>query len=255
MRFRLKPQLPKYFLPCAIGVCAFVFSSCETAPVRSSSRRLPSYEAPVAKRDFQNIRTTAYTHTEADHLEYTNHNALGGRLQAASAPIHRAEYTARALPVGGSASTDLSPDYRQGSSVNSSMYLAPRKQKVTKWVKTKHGRKKVVVTEYVRPTIGSAASDWSRWPAGTIFRIISTGQIYKIDDYGWALAGRNTIDLYFGSRRDMNEWGVRQEPIQILRWGDPQQSLQVLQNHQDYKHIRRMVLELQGQPDEAAALQ
>ena len=126
---------------------------------------------------------------------------------------------------------------------------------LTKWVKTKHGRKKVVVTEMVRPTIGSAAADWGRWPAGTIFRVLSTGQIYKVEDYGWALAGRNTIDLYFSSRGDMNSWGVRNEPIQILRWGDPRQSLQVLQGRQGYKHIRRMVLELQGQEQEAAAVQ
>jgi len=39
--------------------------------------------------------------------------------------------------------------------------------------------------------------------------IVATGQIYQIDDYGWALAGRNTIDLYCPSRSEMNEWGVR----------------------------------------------
>ena len=55
--------------------------------------------------------------------------------------------------------------------------------------------------------------------------------------------------------RDMNTWGARQEPIQVLRWGDPQESLRVLQSHQDHKHIRRMVLELEGRADEAAALQ
>ena len=239
----------------AIASGAFLLTSCETTPPRTtSSRQLPAYEAPIPKRDFQSVRTTAYTHTESDHLQYTNHNALGGRLQAASEPIHRADYTPRALPANSSGS-DLSPEYQRGSSINSSIYLAPRKQKVTKWVKTKRGRKKIVVTEYVRPTIGSAASDWSRWPAGTIFRVLSTGQIYKVDDYGWALAGRNTIDLYFSSRGGMNSWGVRQEPIQILRWGDPQQSLQVLQNRQGYKHIRRMVLELQGQQQEAASLE
>lgn len=107
----------------------------------------------------------------------------------------------------------------------------------------------------VRPTIGSAAADWSRWPAGTTFRLVSTGQIYKVDDYGWALAGRNTIDLYMATRGDMNTWGVRHEPIQILRWGDPEESLQRLQAHQDHKHIRRMVLELQGQHATAAALE
>ena len=42
---------------------------------------------------------------------------------------------------------------------------------------------------------GSAAADWSRWPAGTIFRVPPDRQLYKVDDYGWALSGRNTIDL------------------------------------------------------------
>ena len=64
------------------------------------------------KRDFQNVRTTAYTHTEADHRQFTNHNALGGRLQAATGAIRRAEYTPRAVPV--SADDDQS-DYRRAS--------------------------------------------------------------------------------------------------------------------------------------------
>ena len=90
---------------------------------------------------------------------------------------------------------------------------------------------------------------------GTTFRLLSTGQVYRIEDYGWALSGRNTIDLYMASRRDMNSWGARQEPIQILQWGDPQQSLQFLQSRQNYKHIKRMVLELEGRDREAASLQ
>ena len=76
-----------------------------------------------------------------------------------------------------------------------------------------------------------------------------------MDDYGWALAGRNTIDLYMPSRKTMNSWGAREEGIQILRWGDPNESLRLLQAHQGYRHIRRMVLELQGNDAEAAALQ
>ena len=90
---------------------------------------------------------------------------------------------------------------------------------------------------------------------GTTFRLLSTGQMYCVEDYGWALSGRNTIDLYMANQRDMNQWGARQEPIQILHWGDPRESLQFLQSHQDYKHIRRMVLELKGRDQEAAALQ
>lgn len=134
-------------------------------------------------------------------------------------------------------------------------FLTPQKKKVTRWVKTKRGRTKVTTTVLVRPTIGSAAADWSRWPAGTTFRLLSTGQIYKVDDYGWALSGRNTIDLYMGSRADMNTWGVRDEPIQVLRWGDPQVSLQFLAGRQSYKHVQRMVLELEGRHETAAALE
>ena len=104
------------------------------------------------------------------------------------------------------------------------------------------------------PQIGSAAADWSRWPAGTVFRLLSTGQSYRVEDYGWALSGRNTIDLYMPNQREMNSWGARQETIEIVKWGDPQESLQFLQRHQDYRHIKRMVLELEGREKEAATL-
>ena len=113
----------------------------------------------------------------------------------------------------------------------------------------------MVVTKPQPPKIGSAAADWARWPAGTTFRLLSTGQIYRVDDYGWALAGRNTIDLYMATPSQMNAWGAREEQIQILQWGSPQESLRFLQSHQDYKHIRRMVLELQGAEEAAARLQ
>src|SRR2546429_565333 len=93
-----------------------------------------------------------------------------------------------------------------------------------------------------------------RWPAGTVFRLLSTGQNYRVEDYGWALSGRNTIDLYMANRREMNSWGARQETIQVLKWGDPQESLQFLRSHQNYRHIKRMVLELEGSEKEAAAL-
>ena len=104
------------------------------------------------------------------------------------------------------------------------------------------------------PQIGSAAADWSRWPAGTVFRLLSTGQNYRVEDYGWALSGRNTIDLYMANQREMNSWGAREETIEVLKWGDPQESLQFLRRHQDYRHIKRMVLELEGREKEAASL-
>src|SRR5882724_3610642 len=127
----------------------------------------------------------------------------------------------------------------------------PERQ-ATRASKTRKGRS---TSSAQAPLIyGSAAADWSRWPAGTVFRLLSTGQIYRVEDYGWALSGRNTIDLYMANQREMNSWGAREETIQVVQWGDPQRSLQFLRSHQDYRHIKRMVLELEGRHKEAAAL-
>ena len=235
------------------ALIAIFLSACGTTVAH---RALPTYEAPLAKTDFQSVRTTAYTHTESDHRQYSNRNALGGELQAASPAIHRAENTARAIPVAMAEQSDYQRVASSGPRLQpfsmEETTTVTRTTRVTK--KTRRG-KKVVVAKAKPPKIGSAAADWSRWPAGTTFRLLSTGQIYRVDDYGWALSGRNTIDLYMASEREMNSWGAREEPIQILRWGDPQDSLQLLESKQNYQHIRRMVLELQGNEQEAAALQ
>ena len=120
--------------------------------------------------------------------------------------------------------------------------------------KNARGSKRAVAVLKKPPRIGSAAADWARWPMGTTFRLISTGQIYRVEDYGWALAGRNTIDLYMANSRDMNAWGARDEAIQILQWGDARESLRFLEPKQNYKHIKRMVLELNGDEQGAAML-
>jgi 3D (Asp-Asp-Asp) domain-containing protein len=245
----------------AAPIGAILLSACGT----TRSRVLPAYEPPLARSDFQTVRTTAYTHTESDHLQFTNHNALGGELQAAGPPIHRAENTR--LPL------EIESDYRVASytpppqpfSMNDD---APKARPAvgkpppvstttitTRTVKVVRGKRVVVRGKAQPPKIGSAAADWSRWPSGTTFRLLSTGQIYRVDDYGWALSGRNTIDLYMATPAEMNAWGAREEPIQVLRWGDRDESLRFLIRHQDYKHIRRMVLELQGNEEAAAQLQ
>jgi 3D (Asp-Asp-Asp) domain-containing protein len=215
----------------------------------------------LAKKDFQNVRTTAYTHTEADHTQYGSRNALGGELHAAGPAIHRAENVRRAGTISDSDDVDvinisntdakLQPFSMQEK--KKTVRVTATTTRVTKTTPVRGAKRAVAAS---KPTkIGSAAADWGRWPMGTTFRLLSTGQTYRIEDYGWALSGRNTIDLYMSNRRDMNTWGARQEPIQILHWGDPQQSLQFLQSHTDYKHLKRMVLELQGRNEEAAALQ
>jgi hypothetical protein len=65
----------------------------------------------------------------------------------------------------------------------------------------------------------SAASDWSHFPLGTRFRIAETNEEYIIDDYGNALIGTDTIDLYKPSRLEMKKWGVRHVDIDIFGMG------------------------------------
>jgi 3D (Asp-Asp-Asp) domain-containing protein len=91
----------------------------------------------------------------------------------------------------------------------------------------------------------SAASDWSRFPLGTRFRIVSTSEEYVIDDYGSALIGTNTIDLYKPSRLDMKRWGVRRVDIDVLQWGSNEQSLKVLAPRAKHGYVRQMVVALQ----------
>ena len=236
----------------AVFIALILLTACGT----THHNALPAYEAPLAKTDFQHVRTTAYTHTEADHRQYSNRNALGGELRAAGPAIHRAEVVARtslayetprAIPVDESGS--YSPPLQRFSMEERRTVTrtAKRPAKPTRNVK-------LAVAVSKPPQIGSAAADWSRWPAGTVFRLLSTGQNYRVEDYGWALSGRNTIDLYMANQRAMNTWGARQETIEVLKWGDPQESLQFLRRHQDYRHIKRMVLELEGHEKEAASL-
>lgn len=143
-----------------------------------ASRPLPPYETPLARTEIQSVRTTAYTHTEADHIQHGNRNALGTTLQSG--------------------------------------------------------------------LVKSAAADWSRWPAGTIFKVLETGELYAVDDYGWALAGTNTIDLYQPDRRTMNAWGVRRVTIQIFQWGSDTASYRVLRPRGKYRHVRRMLEGFEG---------
>jgi 3D (Asp-Asp-Asp) domain-containing protein len=91
----------------------------------------------------------------------------------------------------------------------------------------------------------SAASDWSRFPVGTRFRIADTNEEYVIDDYGTALIGTDTIDLYKPSRVEMKRWGVRQVNIDILQWGSEEQSLKVLAPRCKHGCVRQMITALE----------
>lgn len=161
----MRPLFPAALLALLLGGCA--------AP-----RQLPPYEKPLRPAPVQQVRTTAYTHTEADHRKWGNKSAAG-------TPLRRGE-------------------------------------------------------------INSAAADWSRWPLGTKFHLVETGEIYEVDDYGWMLAGTNTIDLYKPSMARMRQWGVRRVTIEILEWGDPGRSHAVLKPRSKHRHVQRMVRQLEA---------
>ena len=91
----------------------------------------------------------------------------------------------------------------------------------------------------------SAASDWSRFPLGTRFKIASTREEFIIDDYGTALVGTSTIDLYKPTKLEMKRWGVRNVDIDILQWGSEEQSLKVLGPRAKHQTARRMISALQ----------
>jgi hypothetical protein len=147
----------------AAFIAIILLSGCGT-----SQHALPPYEPPLAKTDFQHVRTTAYTHTESDHREYGNHNALGGELQAAGPPIHRAEVTRRAVPVEG-VPRAMPVDDTGSFSPQLQPFSVEERRTVTRTAKrgTKTTRSVKRALSVSKPRIGSAAADWSRWPAGT----------------------------------------------------------------------------------------
>lgn len=127
------------------------------------------------------VRTTAYTHSEADHLQYGRQSAAGTTL-------------------------------RYGSQVR------------------------------------SAAADWSKYPLGTRFKIEGLPYEYVVDDYGSALVGTDTIDIYKPEKGTMNNWGVRNVPIRVLEWGSFEESRRILDGRKNVRHadhVREMLREIE----------
>jgi len=133
------------------------------------------------------VRTTAYTHTEADHLIYGRKNAAGTTLR----------YSGQ---------------------------------------------------------VRSAAADWSVYPVGTTFRIKGLPYLYVVDDYGSALVGTGTVDLYKPSKEVMNAWGRRNVELTIVRWGSQARSAEILKDRVHHAHCRQMFTSLVRQRRDLAHL-
>ena len=109
----------------------------------------------------------------------------------------------------------------------------------------RYGKSNAVDGRLAAAECNSAAADWSRFPVGTKFRIVGSDRLYVVDDYGSALVGTNTIDLYMPTRREMVSWGVRKVTIELLEIGSYQQSLKILKPRTRVAYVRRMVRDLE----------
>ena len=106
-----------------------------------------------------------------------------------------------------------------------------------------YGKSTAAGTTLMYGRLRSAAADWSRFPMGTVFRIVGEYDTceYVIDDYGIALVGTDTIDLYKPNEKEMNKWGARNVVIEILEWGSYEDSLRIMRERTKWAHVKRMV--------------
>ncbi len=94
--------------------------------------------------------------------------------------------------------------------------------------------------------IRSAAADWSRYPVGTKFRIVGSSQIFEVDDYGSALVGTDTIDIYQPTLTAMRSWGAPIVGIEVLEWGSFEESAEILEARiHKATHCREMYHQIQ----------
>lgn len=98
--------------------------------------------------------------------------------------------------------------------------------------------------------VRSAAADWSFYPVGTTFRIKGLPYLYVVDDYGSALTGTGTIDIYKPTKDVMNLWGRRNVELTIVQWGSFTRSAELLSKRTKYDHCRQMLTNIVRQrPD------
>ena len=154
-------------------VLAALCASSVTCLVTKTSASMPGVQR------IHDVRTTAYTHTESDHIVHGTGSAAGGQL--------------------------------------------------------KYGK------------VRSAAADWSVYPVGTVFQIEGDSSLYEVDDYGSALVGTETIDIYKPCKATMDEWGVRHVNINVIRWGSFKKSLAILKPRETKAtHVRTMIEKIES---------
>lgn len=124
--------------------------------------------------------------------------------------------------------------------------------KTTAYTHTENDHKKYKVASAVGTplkygSVRSAAADWSVFPVGTVFKIEGDSHIYEVDDYGSALVGTNTIDLYKPTKSDMKAWGARKVNIEVVRWGSFSRGLAIMKDRERASgRVRAMVQRIEN---------
>lgn len=112
-----------------------------------------------------------------------------------------------------------------------------------------YGRKSAAGTNLqYGPKVRSAAADWSKYPLGTKFQIEGLPYVYVVDDYGRALCGTETIDIYKPNLSGIGDWGVRNVPIRVIEWGSYEESARILESRKHVRHathVRKMLSEIE----------
>lgn len=105
-----------------------------------------------------------------------------------------------------------------------------------------YGKKSALGTELrFDPASHTAAADWSFFPLGTVFRIRGYDRVFVVEDYGSALVGKPTIDIYFDTEEGMRRWGARQVWIEVVRFGSFHESRKILAARANHAHCRAML--------------
>lgn len=89
--------------------------------------------------------------------------------------------------------------------------------------------------------VRSAAADWSFYPVGTTFRIKGLPYLYVVDDYGSALLGTGTVDIYTPTKDVMKIWATRTVEMTVVQWGSFTRSAEMLSKRTNFEHCRKML--------------
>ena len=97
--------------------------------------------------------------------------------------------------------------------------------------------------------VRSAAADWSVYPVGTVFKVKGLPYIYVVDDYGSALVGTQTVDMFMPDPSWMKAWGSRKVELSVVRWGSFERSAELLRKRTRYSHCRSMYAAILAAPE------